>query len=240
MKKINVTLIVLFLATSLFASELKETRSLDPFYKIVATNGVNVLLREGNEEKAEIRVSNGLLSDVITTVSKGALKVKMKPRINKDLSVVVIITFQSLELIDAKSGSNIETKDVILQDKISIKATSGGRIKAELEGNEITVSAGQGADITLYGWAKRLDVSANTKGKIKAQEMKSEKVFAKANTGGEITVAPNEYLEAVATTAGVIKYTRKPKKQTVKASSGGEVKEAIKRHGDDLIKDIED
>lgn len=219
--------------------ELSETRSLDSFSKLTATNGINILLRKGSEEKAEVRISNGLISDVITEVSGGSLKVKMRPQINKELSVLVVVYYKTLNDINITKGASLETKTVILTNKLKMSAKTGGTIKAEIECSDLNISATGGADIKLYGWAKRFEANANTKGEILAKNLNADRAIIKVATGAEAWVKPKEYLEAIANTGGTIFYVSKPAKKTEKVSSGGEVRNKIEKVGNDLIRDVE-
>lgn len=220
--------------------ELSEIRSLNTFSKLTATNGINILIRKGSEEKAEIRISNGLLSDVMTEVSNGTLKVKMRPQINKELSVIVVVYYKSLEEINITKGASLETKTLILTDKLKISAKTGASIKAEIECNEIKVNASGGARINLYGWAKRFEANANTKADIQAKTLNADRAILKVATGAEIWVKPKMYLEAVANTGGTIFYTSTPEKITKRISSGGEVRNKTVKIGNDLIRNIEE
>lgn len=221
--------------------ELSETRSLDSFTELTATNGVNILLRKGSEEKAEIRISDGLLSDIITEVSGGELKIKMRPQINKELSVIVIVYYKSLKEITATKGATVETKTVMLTDRLKLNAKTGGIIKAEIECSDVEAKAFGSATVVLYGWAKRLEIIANTKSNVTAENVKADTALVRVATGAIAWVAPIEYLEAVANTGGVINYTNTPKKKNEKISSGGSIKDkTIKTVGNDLIRDIEE
>lgn len=220
--------------------ELSETRSLDNFNKLIATNGINVLIRKGNEEKAEVRISNGLLSDVVTEVSNGTLKVKMRPQINKELSVLVIVHYKSLKEMTISKGASLETKTIILSDKLEISAKTGGSIKAEVECSNINITATGGAQISLYGWAERFEGKANTKAKIQAKTLNADRAIIKVSSGAEIWVKPKDYLEAIANTGGTIFYTSTPNKMNKKVSAGGEVRNKTVKIGNDLIRNIEE
>lgn len=220
--------------------ELSETRSLDTFETITATNGINILLRKGSDEKAEVRIANGLLSDVITEVSNGTLKVKMRPQINKELSVLVVVYYKTLNEITMTKGASLETKTVLLTNRLKMSAKTGGSIKAEIECNDVQINASGGADVALYGWAKRFEASSNTKAKILAKTLNADRALVKAATGAEIWVKPKEYLEAVANTGGTIFYVSTPKKKTIKESSGGEVRNKTVKIGNDLIRNVDE
>ena len=238
MKRFLIVLTSLLAVMSINAEKLTGTRSLDHFSKITATNGANLLLRKSTEEKVEVIIENGLLSDVSTVVSKGNLKVKVKAQINKELSVLVIVYYIDLRSISASNGAAIETKDVLLTEMLDISTSTGGEIKAEIECTDIKASATGGGEVTLYGWCERLEAKSNTKAMLDAKKLKADRVLAKAATGGEIWVYPKDYLEAVVNTAGKIYYTNTPTKINEKISSGGEIIKEIVTIGHDLVKDI--
>jgi len=225
--------------SSFAQEELSETRSLDSFSKLNATNGINVLLRKSSENKVDVRISNGLLSDVITEVKSNTLRVRMRPQINKELSVLVVVFYKSLDEIVVTKGASLETKTVILTDKLEIDAKTGGSVKAEIEASDVKLTASGGGDINLYGWAKRFEVNANTKGSVQAKTLKADRAFVRASTGGEVWVHPKEYLEAVANSGATIFYTNKADKINERVSSGGEVRNKVSKIGNNLIRDVE-
>ena len=218
--------------------ELSETRSLDAFHQLTATNGINVMLRKSSEERVDVRISNGLLSDVMTEVSNGTLKVKMRPQINKELSVLVVVYYKTLEEISITKGASLETKTVLLTERLKMSAKTGGSIKAEIECTDLNLTTSGGARVSLYGWAKRFEASANTRSKVLAKKFNADKALIRAATGAEIWVKPKDYLEAVANTGGTIFYVRTPEKKTIKESSGGEVRNKTVKIGNDLIRNI--
>jgi len=213
-------LLLPFLASS---QELTETRQFDSFDKIVATNGINIILRKASEEKAEVKIENALLSDVITEVKNGTLKLRMRPQINKELSVLVVVYYKNIKEITVSKGASLETQTVILQNNLTLHAATGGTIKAEIECTDVKTSASGGSAISLYGWAKRLEATANTKSNLYAQNLKADKALIRAATGAEMWVKPKDYFEAVANTGGIIYYTANPKQMNQRVSSGGEI-----------------
>ncbi len=208
---------------------LSEMRLLSSFDKLVAANGINVTLRKSDSEKVKISVSNGLLSDVVSDISRGILTLKMRPKINKELSVMVVVYYKTLHSISAIRGASITSSTIITNDKMSLKATMGGEVKADTECTEILANAGSGGAIFLNGHVNRLEINANTKGKVRAGNLKAETAIVKATTGAEVEVNPEKYLEAIAISAGVIYYTDQPEKKTEKTSSGGEVRSRSSR-----------
>lgn len=238
-KKFPLSLVFLLSCIFAQAEELSETRLLEPFNEIIATNGVNITLRKGSENKADIRISNAMLSDLVTEVKNNKLKIKLRPQINKELTVMVTITYQQLKAITASKGASIQTRTVMLTDNLSFTSNTGGNIKAEVECKNIEISAIGGGKAALYGWTERLDCKASTKASIDTKKLVSEKALAKATGGGEIWLNPQKYLEAICSTGGTIYYINKAEKINERLSSGGELisKVSEQRIGYDLIKD---
>lgn len=215
---------------------------LDNFDNIVATNGINVLLRKSSENKAEIKVNNALLSDVTTEVSNGTLKLKMRPQINKEISILVTVSYKNINSLTATKGASIQTRTVMLTDKLEFNTNTGGEIKAEVECQNLNVEASGSSSISLYGWSERYEAKAGTKGKIDSKKLNAERVIAKASTGGEVWVFPKAYLEAIATMGGTVYYINKPEDMNERVSSGGEVVNKVQSQaiGNDLIRNADE
>lgn len=228
MKKLLIVLATVLAIVNINAEELVGTRSLDHFDKISATNGTNVLLRNSTEEKVEVRVENGLLSDITTEVTNGTLKVKMKPQINKDISVVVIVYYKDLRSISANTGATIKTKDLLITELLDISAYTGAEVEAEIQCTDVKILSTGGAEVKTIGWCERLEATTKTGGLLDAQGLKADRVLAKAATGASLWAYPIDYLEASANTTGKIYYINAPAKMTEKISSGGEIIKNIK------------
>ncbi len=241
MKRIISSLLLIIGTLSAFAQgeELTETRLFNPFDKIIATNGVNVILVKSSQNKAEVRISNALLSDVITEVKNNKLIVKMRPQFNKDVSVLVKVYYKSLQEVIVTKGASLETKTDMLTDILSFNANTGGKIKAEVQCKDLKAKAAGGATISLYGWANRFEGTANTKGQVISKKLESDNAIIRATGGGEVWVNPKLYLEAVANTGGAIYYINEPDKKNEKVSSGGSVESKIPQTEYDLIRDKE-
>ncbi len=220
---IIITLLSLLFSVNTFAEELIETRQLEPFNKIVASNGINVSLRNSNEEKVDVKIENGLLSEVITEVQDGTLKIKLKAQVNSELSVLLVVYYKDLVDITTNKGACISTKDILITDKLNITTNTGGELRAEIQCKDVKASGFGVSTTSLYGWADRLEVKATAGADIFAKTLKSKNVFAKASSGSEVWVKPKNYLEANASMGATIYYTQKPEKINEKVTTGGEI-----------------
>ena len=122
------------------------------------------------------------------------------------------------------SGATVDSENALTGNTLLINAglDSAIELEVDLESLEASVSA---ARITLEGNTKTLEAKASTGGKFQGQNLKCEKAFVKANTGGIVSINVSEHLDAKAGTAGTIEYTGNPEKVEKKESFGGSVEE---------------
>lgn len=238
-KSISFTIFLLFLLTKLTAGEIREVRELESFDKIIAAQGINVILIEEDKEQALIRIENASPSDVVTIVKGSTLKVRMKTKVLKDVSVVVEVSYKSLKNIEANTGATVETRHQIFGDNINLIAITAGKILAKSETKSISVKSGQGSVVELDGTCDKLKCSVNTGGLIKATNMTAKNVSAKVLGGGRCEVYVTESIDAKVTAGGKIIYKGDPKSESIKTSLGGTVEKKSYKHrfGEDLIKD---
>ena len=216
--------VLLLSSSTIAAEELIETRTLNSFDKIVATNGINVQLRHSEHEKVDVKIENALLSDIITEVDEdGTLKIKLRAQINKELSILCLVYYKDLKEITATKGASIITKDVLITKKLDICTNTGAKIKAEIECIDVKVDAFGVSNTSLYGWADRLEIKATAGADVFGKTLESKNVFVKAGSGAEVWVKPELYLEAIANMGSTIYYTQKPEKINEKLTTGGEL-----------------
>ena len=240
-KTITLAVFLLSFLTKLVAGEIREVRQLDGFDKIIAAQGINVILIEEDKEQALIRIENASPSDVITLVKGSTLKVRMKTKVLKDVSVVVEVSYKQLKSIEANTGATVEMRHQIFGDNIDIIAITAGKVLAKSETKSIYVKSGQGSVVELDGVCDKLKCSVNTGGLIKATNMTAKNVSAKVLGGGRCELYVTESIDANVTAGGKIIYKGDPKSESIKTSLGGTVEKKSYKHrfGEDLIKDKE-
>lgn len=218
---------------------LIQTRELEPFDKVVASNGINVKLYDNQLEEAEITVKGVPLENIITEVIGTTLKVKMKVSVkNKDVSVVVKVSYKNLMEVEAVTGAVIETGRPLTAKELMFKATTGGVIKAEIEAEKVKASASAGSDVQLFGKAGELDASSVLGGSIKAFKLKSKVVKAKASGGSVVEVYAMEEADLSAKFGATLRMKGTPSEIKKSSSTGGEIEIVnTSEYGKDLIRD---
>ena len=223
MKTINI-LILLFCSVTLVVGQNRETRKLDSFDKLDVFGNINVEMRQGNEESVVIKAKNVDLSEIKTEVKDKLLKIHMSSNLfEDDANVEVILTYKEIREIFSNASADILVKDKIMGDKLFIDATSGGRIKLNVELNAIELKAYQGAQIDISGKSRIQESYINTGGILSGSNFESDEVFIKMNTGGKAEIIVNKVLNANINTGADLSYYGNPEKEEIKTSLGGKI-----------------
>ena len=225
MKKISFALLFIFLGMIVMAqqNEKTEIRNLKPFDKIKSSKGINVTLREGDEPKAEVVISNAELEDVIIQQTGREVAIKMKTKIYKDLIVDVYVTYQSLREISAGTGGTITSDDIIEADQLTLEAGMDASIELEIEVKKLKASV-SAARIEVSGTADYVEANISS-GRFLGAKLECEEAYIKANATGSAQIWVTEKLEATAGSGAKIEYKGNPEKVEMKTNLGGKVEE---------------
>ena len=224
MKKVSLALLLLFSGMIVMAqTEKTEIRNLKPFDKIKSSKGINVTLREGDEPKAEIVISNAEPEDVIIQQTGREVVIKMKTKIYKDVIVDVYVSFQNLREISAGTGGTITSDDIIEADQLTLEAGMDASIELEIEVKKLKASV-SAARIEVSGTADIVEANI-TGGRFLGAKLECEEAYIKANTGGSAQIWVTEKLEATAGSRARIEYKGNPDKVEMKTNLGGKVEE---------------
>ena len=214
----KVILIAIFLLFIWLTKAIGQSNyTLEPFDDISITGNIDVLLKKGDSETAEVK-AYGIPEDKVTVrVSNGTLKLKLLNSIfYKDDEVRIIVTYKNLRGLRAQAGATVKSDHIIEGDKLEIAGNSGAKIDLEIKVNALDASASEGSVVELYGETSSQNASSSTGAEYDAQSLNSERAYIKAGTGGQAYVRVSEFLKASANTGGNIKYRGSPNEKQVK------------------------
>lgn len=201
-----------------------EKREIQSFDKIDVFGNIQVEMIQGDKEALEIFTRNANISDVDISVDNKLLKIKMKSNLFDDEAEVKIkVVYKEIRDISSNAAAEIVIKDLIKTDKLFLNATSGARIKLNVELNAVDIKAYQGAHIDIVGKTKLQESFVNTGGILSASNFTSNEVFIKMNTGGKAEFIVNDLLDAGVNTGASLNYFGTPSKENIKTSLGGKV-----------------
>lgn len=222
----TILLYILLLAASLMyfsPLQAQDVRGLSPFEAVSVTGGIEVIMEQGDEEKARVETWGIDEEKVDLFVKNGGLRIQLL-NLSKigDRQVKVYLTYKKLEGVKASAGARVYGRDLIQADRFVVKASSGGFVNVEVETTTLDARVGEGGVIEISGSTDTQEVNAATGGRYEGYDMDANRSHARASTGGEITLVANEALDASANTGGSITYRGEPEeKNTRTLFSGG-------------------
>lgn len=211
------------------AAQKVENRKVGAFQGIEVSNSIMVNFTSGSTAEVKVTAKESHLEYIKTEVQNGILKVFVQNGSVQNLilgKIVVDITAPQLNSVAVSSGGNFKAQNRIIAEKFSAKASSGGRIMAEVEtrkelnldassGGEIALNlkanmlktnATSGANLTLKGEVHTADYQISSAGKINARELKTDKAKVEASSAASITLHAIQSLDANVSTTASVKY----------------------------------
>lgn len=224
MKRVFVSVIMLAMAVyGAFADEENEIRYLKSFDKIEVSRGVEVVLTKADENNALIISDYYAMDDIVTEVTGSTLKISMAKMTTGDVNVEVRLSYIDLNEMEVKGNAIVRATGPLAFKKIAIKANTGGLVQLELNADEVELSAGENSVLQVKGKCSTLDAKSATTSTIYADKLLANKVIAKAGLGSKLFVSASEKVDAKANSGGVVTVSGNPPKISSATSLGGKV-----------------
>ena len=213
----------LFMFSGFLMAQNKVVREIDPFDKVKVSDDLKVVFVKSDRENITI-IANGIGYDKIVTESSGReLRLKVKTGVFKETDVKIEVAYVKLRSIEAANKADITFTDVLTGDELSLKATGGAVINAEVDVSALKASLSNGGRMEISGSADLQEVDASLGSRFNAYEFETENGFVKSNTNSEVVVWVKNKLEASAGSKAELKYRGKPVEVKSSTSLGGKI-----------------
>lgn len=222
MKKLVFTL--MFISSIAMAQE-KVTMNLGDFHVLKTFRGLQVELIKSDSPK--VIIDGNRSSEVTVKNNNGTLKISMSITHTFSADDVMVYLYYSdpIDVIDANEGSNIYSDEVFKQEKLTAKVQEAGRIKLEIETEQLDVTVVTGGQINLKGSSTNQNVKANTGGIYKGERLDTDSTTVTSYTGGMADVKATKLVDAKASTGGTISIKGEPEEVKKSESLGGYVRQ---------------
>jgi hypothetical protein len=160
------------------------TMNLGDFHTLKTYRGLQVELIKA--DAAKLIIDGNRSSEVTVKNNKGTLKISMSisHTFSADDVMVYLYYNDDIDVIDANEGSHIFSDEIIKQEKLTTKSQEAGRIKLEIDTDQLNVTVVTGGQVTLKGSSKNQDVKSNTGGIYKGERLETEYTNVSSYTGG--------------------------------------------------------
>lgn len=181
------------------------------FTAIHAQEGLDVYIAQANETSIRVEADENIIELIGTDIENGTLKIHAIENIGRASSKKVYVSMPTIEELKTSSGADLRVENLVKTDRISLKSSSGSDIQVEVNANSVFCDSSSGAEIKVTGTAKTIEAGASSGSEIDANGLTTEEAFAKASSGGSVSVNASEKVEARSSSGGDISYSGNPK-----------------------------
>jgi hypothetical protein len=209
-----------------------EKRNVSTFHSIKVSQGITLMLQQGNEEALAISADKKEYGDAVKTeVVNGELRIYIEQSMNKwwqqlrkkGVEVKAYVSFKKLEKLDASSGARIDIQGKLVVPQLSLDLSSGAGITGEVQIAKLRMEQSSGAISRLRGQVQDLTVLSSSGAHHKGYELIAQEGTAHASSGAKIEISVEKKLAVSANSGGAILYKGNGLISSVKTGSGGKV-----------------
>jgi Putative auto-transporter adhesin, head GIN domain len=200
-----------------------KERKTDSFTGIKVSCGIDVYLKQGNDESVSVEADENLHDYILTEVRGGVLNVYSEYNIREAERKRVYVTMKKVNSVRTTSAGDVFGETPIHSDRLELSASSAGDIKLEVNAKDINIDISSSGDMTLSGETDMLKVDLSSAGDLNAYDLKAREADVSVSSAGDADVYASEKITARASSAGDVNYKGDPKYVDAHSSSAGGV-----------------
>ena len=198
-----------------------KERKTDSFTGIKVSSGIDVYLKQGNNETVSVEADENLHEYILTEVRGGVLNVYSEYSIREAERKRVYVTMKEVNSVKTTSAGDVFGETPINSDRLELSASSAGDIKLEVHAKNTNIDISSSGDITISGETDMLRADLSSAGDLNAFDLKAREADVSASSAGDADVSVSERITARASSAGDINYKGDPKYVDAHSSSAG-------------------
>jgi len=200
---------------------VKADRDAPSFNGLQVSSGIDVYLKQGNNEAITVEADENLHEYIITEVKGGVLHVYTEANIRDAEMTRVYVTMKDVTSVKTSSAGDVVGETPVKSDRLELSASSAGDINLEVYAKEIEADISSSGDMTLTGETEKLEADLSSAGDLNGYDLKAREANISVSSAGDADINVSEKITARASSAGDINYKGDPKYVDVKTSSAG-------------------
>jgi hypothetical protein len=198
-----------------------KERKTDSFTGIKVSSGIDVYLKQGNNEAISVEADENLHEYIITEVRGGILDVYSEYNIRDAERKRVYVTIKEVNSVRTTSAGDVFGETPINSDRLELSASSAGDIKLEVKAKNIDIDISSSGDMTLSGETDMLKADLSSAGDLNAYDLIAREADVSVSSAGDADIYATEKITARASSAGDVNYKGDPKYVDAHSSSAG-------------------
>jgi citrate lyase gamma subunit len=200
---------------------VSKERKTDSFTGLKVSSGIDVYLKQGDNETVTVEADENLHEYILTEVRGGVLNVYSEYNIRDAEKKRVYVTMKDVNSVKTTSAGDVIGETPINSDRLELSASSAGDIKLETHSKTINIDISSSGDISLSGETDMLRADLSSAGDLKAYDLKAREADVSVSSAGDADVNVSERITARASSAGDVNYKGDPKYVDAHSSSAG-------------------
>jgi len=236
MRNIFLSLIMLVFTTAIYAQDKvindpnAEIRKVASFTGIKVSTGIELMLKQGNEDAVAVSSSRKEYTNrIITEVDNGVLKIYFNSKDGwennpKNTRLRAYVSVRNLNKLHGSSGATVKVDGVLNTTTLDMDFGSGSIFNGEIKGSNLNLKQGSGSIVNITGEVESVSVKSSSGSICKGYELVSQTCDADASSGGIIEISVVKELEAEASSGGLVHYKGTGTIKNLSTSSGGSIR----------------
>ncbi len=205
---------------------VSETRNISNFKGVESSIAADIVLKQGSSFKVRVEGQKNIL-DMLKTELKGtSLKISFEKgySVNYNANLKIYVEAPDFESLGMSGSGNVRGDGKLSGNLLSISISGSGDFDLDdIQYQEMDLGISGSGDVTISGFASRVDMRISGSGDVKAGDLKAQSVKCQVSGSGNITCNAQKSLEAYVSGSGDIRYKGKPESVKTKVSGSGDI-----------------
>ena len=212
--------LVFFLFSAIVFSQQK---TIGEFTELIIKDGLHVTLIPGDKNAISITSDN---KKGVTVINKdGRLKISMKPfQTLKGIDANIELFFTGdISKVEVSRGAYLSVLDTLQTKELHIRSKKGAEIELSLFAKKVNYTAKTGGKIIVAGEVEQQQIRISSGGTVDAQRTLSKESIAQITFGGSCEVQATSLFDLTTRFGGVARVYGNPLKTVHKKTLGGSI-----------------
>ena len=199
---------------------ITEERQVPAFTKINIKNKIIVKYKQDSTLKLIVKTDSNLIKIVKTEVKNGTLNIYSSKDYSAKNKILIEIWANKINFIDLSQGSEFKGLNKITGDAITLKASSGSIVNADINFVSVKSKISSGCIVELSGNAKNLELKSSSGSILKAGSLLVDNCFITSSSGSICKINVSKELSVNASSGSIVKYLGNPDMKEIDISYG--------------------
>ena len=177
---------------AVYAQTNSEDRPVAPFSRLAVHDGIDVFLTQSSEESLRIEVDGYDLEDIVAEVEGDELTLSNKGKRDFPFFTArrarAYLDFVQLSSIEASGGSDIEGRNDLQVEQLSVRASGGSDVDLSVHAQSLEFMLSGGSDLRVRGETQSLTIEASGGSDVSARSLESERARVRLSGGSDAGV----------------------------------------------------